>query len=186
VLGICYGAQLMAHLLGGKVGPAPGGEYGRTKLVVKNSEPLFTGTPTAQDVWMSHGDQVVELPSGFEVSASTEHCRLAAFQKEPLFFAVQFHPEVAHTQFGNALLKNFVFGVAKAEVNWNITDYVSEAIRRLGKLWEKTAWYLARSVACGLRCCGSAHHRHWAAVDYSASTLILGCSVLKMKHTLEI
>jgi len=80
---------------------------------------------------MSHGDQVVELPSGFEVSASTEHCRLAAFQKEPLFFAVQFHPEVAHTQFGNALLKNFVFGVAKAEVNWNITDYVSEAIREI-------------------------------------------------------
>ena len=131
VLGICYGAQLMAHLLGGKVGPAPGGEYGRTKLAVKNSEPLFTGTPTAQDVWMSHGDQVVELPSGFEVSASTKHCRLAAFQKEPLFFAVQFHPEVAHTQFGNALLKNFVFGVAKAEVNWNITDYVSEAIREI-------------------------------------------------------
>jgi len=131
VLGICYGAQLMAHLLGGRVGPAPGGEYGRTKLVVKNSEPLFTGTPTAQDVWMSHGDQVVELPTGFEVSASTKHCRLAAFQKEPLFFAVQFHPEVAHTQFGNALLKNFAFGVAKAEVNWNITDYVSEAVREI-------------------------------------------------------
>jgi len=58
--------QLMAHLLGGKVGPAPGGEYGRTKLAVKNSEPLFTGTPTAQDVWMSHGDQVVELPASLK------------------------------------------------------------------------------------------------------------------------
>jgi len=131
VLGICYGAQLMAHLLGGRVGPAPGGEYGRTKLVVRKPEPLFAGTPNEQDVWMSHGDQVLELPTGFEVSASTKHCPLAAFQKEQLLFGVQFHPEVAHTEFGNALLKNFVFGVAKAEVNWNITDYVSEAIREI-------------------------------------------------------
>jgi len=113
------------------VGPAPGGEYGRTKLVVKKPEPLFTGTPKEQDVWMSHGDQVLELPSGFEVSASTEHCPLAAFQKEPFLYGVQFHPEVAHTQFGITILKNFIFGVAKAEVNWNITDYVSEAIREI-------------------------------------------------------
>jgi GMP synthase (glutamine-hydrolysing) len=128
ILGICYGAQLMAQALGGKVGQAPEGEYGRTALAVKKADPLFVGTPREQDVWMSHGDQVLELPPSFEVCASTKHCSLAAFQKEPNLFAVQFHPEVVHTQFGTSLFKNFIFKVAKAEKNWNITDYVGEAI----------------------------------------------------------
>jgi len=122
---------------------------------------------------MSHGDQVLELPSGFEVSASTEHCPLAAFQKEPFLYGVQFHPEVAHTQFGITILKNFIFGVAKAEVNWNITDYVSEAIREIRETVVKTAGFSVRSVVGWIlplpRCSLT---EHWAVAGCSVSTLI--------------
>ncbi|WP_018963877.1 glutamine-hydrolyzing GMP synthase [Coprothermobacter platensis] len=134
VLGICYGAQLIAQALGGTVGLAEDGEYGRTRLVVNKAEPLFIGTPEQQDVWMSHGDQVLALPSSFNIAASTDNCKLAAFQKEPNLYAVQFHPEVAHTTYGKQILENFVFNVAKIEKNWNVTDYVGEAIKEIREI----------------------------------------------------
>jgi GMP synthase (glutamine-hydrolysing) len=121
VLGICYGQQLMAHLLGGEVRRGEKGEYGLATLEVSEaSDPLFAGMEGPQQVWMSHRDQVRALPAGFRVAARTATCEVAAFAAPGRrLYALQFHPEVVHTTRGREYLEHFVFGVCGCQADWD-------------------------------------------------------------------
>jgi GMP synthase (glutamine-hydrolysing) len=120
VLGICYGQQLMAHLLGGSVQKGERGEYGFAQLDITRADTILRGIEGRQQVWMSHRDLVVEPPAGFSVLASTETCAIAAISApEKRLYAVQFHPEVAHTPCGRTILSNFLFEVCGCERDWD-------------------------------------------------------------------
>ncbi len=127
VLGICYGMQLTAHLLGGKVSKGVKGEYGKSELQIVRSNPLFTGVSRNSTVWMSHFDEVEEVPEGFEISGRSGVIAAMANEKKNIF-AIQFHPEVTHTEEGAKMLENFVFNICKAEKNWKLTGYIERTI----------------------------------------------------------
>ncbi len=127
VLGICYGMQLTAHLLGGKVSIGEKGEYGKSELEILRSNPLFVGVSKKSTVWMSHFDEVEEVPEGFEISARSGVIAAMANEKKNIF-AIQFHPEVTHTEEGFKMLENFVFNICKAEKNWKLTGYIDRTI----------------------------------------------------------
>lgn len=127
VLGICYGHQLMAHLLGGIVARGEKGEYGLAILEHREPGPLLAGLPARHQVWMSHRDTVTELPSGFRLLASTATCPIAAMgDPERRLFGVQFHPEVVHTVHGRAILENFLFAICECRRDWSVRGRVAE------------------------------------------------------------
>src|ERR1700733_5289136 len=111
VLGICYGLQFMVHTLGGKVRPADKREYGHAEIEIVAESALFQGLSRKMAVWMSHGDEALELPPGFELTAKTAHAVAGIQNIAKQWFAVQFHPEVHHTRQGAEILKNFVFQI---------------------------------------------------------------------------
>jgi GMP synthase (glutamine-hydrolysing) len=120
VLGICYGQHLMAHALGGRVQKGDRGEYGLAQLDISHSDTILNGIEGRQQVWMSHRDVVAQAPEGFDVLASTETCAIAAISSPSRrLFAVQFHPEVAHTPCGLTILKNFLFDACGCEKDWD-------------------------------------------------------------------
>ena len=128
-LGICYGMQLTAFLMGGKVVPSQEREYGHAMVTVETDHPLFAGTPREQKVWMSHGDKVGQAPPGFKGLASTANTPLASFADDGRrIYGVQFHPEVHHTDYGTTILKNFL-RLAKAKENWSLSSYKDHLIR---------------------------------------------------------
>lgn len=120
VLGICYGQQIFAHLLGGRVKPGQKGEYGPARLQIESPGALFQTWLNDSQVWMSHRDTVEQVPPGFTVLASTATCSIAAIEnRDRKLYGVQFHPEVVHTTHGRALLSNFVFGVCGCTPDWD-------------------------------------------------------------------
>lgn len=132
VLGICYGMQLTAKVLGGVVKPGEHREYGHTSIEGAVGSALFAGIPGDFDVWMSHGDQVATLPPGFTVSARSLSCPHAAMQHETKkFYALQFHPEVVHTQHGDKIIKNFLFKICGCAGDWKLTSWVEETVQKL-------------------------------------------------------
>lgn len=132
ILGICYGMQLMAHNLGGKVESAESKEYGQAFIEVSDDAVLFQDTPKTQQVWMSHGDLVTEVPAGFEVVATSENCPIAAMQnKERNFYALQFHPEVRHSEYGNDILRNFAFSVCGCSGDWTMDNFIDMQIEKI-------------------------------------------------------
>ncbi|HTN52413.1 MAG TPA: glutamine-hydrolyzing GMP synthase [Anaeromyxobacter sp.] len=132
VLGICYGLQLMAHELGGRVGNQAHREYGPACIDVKASSPLFQGLPAQLDVWMSHGDRVEALPPGFEPVATTGNAPFAAAEdRRRRYYAVQFHPEVVHTPRGKDVLRNFALGVCGCSGTWSMRAYVDVAVEQI-------------------------------------------------------
>ncbi|HWA11912.1 MAG TPA: glutamine-hydrolyzing GMP synthase [Burkholderiales bacterium] len=142
VLGICYGMQTMAHQLGGKVEAGKVREFGFAEVRARGHTKLFDGiqdyaTPEGHGmlkVWMSHGDKVTGMPPGFKLMASTESCPIAGMADEARrFYAVQFHPEVTHTKQGKRILQRFVHDICGCGDDWNMPDYVSEAIESIRK-----------------------------------------------------
>ena len=134
VLGVCYGMQLISQELGGRVQPGEAREYGKTEMTVVPGNELFKGLPDTFVVWMSHGDRVAEIPAGFKVSATSDNCPYAAIRnEEKRFFGIQFHPEVVHTQHGNQILSNFVFGICRANADWQLTTWVEDTVEKLRK-----------------------------------------------------
>lgn len=125
VLGFCYGHQITAVTLGGKVGHSEVGEYGRATITRTAGAKLFNSTPMEQTVWMSHRDAVSEVPEGFTVTASTDVCPVAAMEcAERKIFTTQFHPEVKHSEYGQQLLSNFLFEICGLEPNWSMDNLV--------------------------------------------------------------
>ena len=134
VLGVCYGMQLISQELGGRVQPGEAREYGKTEMTVVPGNELFKGLPDKFVVWMSHGDRVAEIPAGFKVSAISDNCPYAAIRnEEKRFFGIQFHPEVVHTQHGNQILSNFVFGICRANADWQLTTWIEDTVEKLRK-----------------------------------------------------
>ncbi|MDB5299620.1 MAG: guaA [Phycisphaerales bacterium] len=145
ILGICYGMQLGAQILGGQVKPAKAREYGRAKLTVKQDDPLVRGLPQETTVWMSHGDQVHELPPEFIPLATTPTCPYAAAKHSTRpFYGVQFHPEVTHTPRGEQIFQNFLYDICKCSGLWTMGNFIEETTRRVR---EQVG---AGKVICGL------------------------------------
>ncbi len=132
VLGICYGTQLIAHLLGGKVATAPTSEYGKTETFYRNDCLLFAELPEKGISWMSHTDYIAELPEGFTAAAHTAHCPTAAMQNSKRkIYGVQFHPEVLHSENGIAMLHNFLYRVCGCTGDWTMKQYAQTAIAQI-------------------------------------------------------
>jgi len=145
ILGICYGMQLGVQILGGEVKAARAREYGGVKLRVVGSDPFVRGLPERTTVWMSHGDQVHELPGDFVALAATETCPYAAARhRERPFYGVQFHPEVTHTPRGEQIFGNFLYEICKCSGSWTMGNFVEET---MGRVREQVG---GGKVICGL------------------------------------
>ncbi|MDR3327555.1 MAG: glutamine-hydrolyzing GMP synthase [Prevotellaceae bacterium] len=145
VLGICYGMQLTCNHFGGIIERSTTKEYGKMGISIENNSLLFDGLPKEQDVWMSHGDHVSNIPTGFSLAAKSENGIVASiFNEEKEIYLVQFHPEVRHTVFGNDILSNFAFKICKANNNWTMQSYIEIQI---GKIRQQVG---NQKVLCGL------------------------------------
>jgi len=132
IFGICYGSQLMAHMLGGKVATAPVSEYGKTKVDVNVESKIFKGVSSSTICWMSHTDYIEKAPEGFKIVANTPVCPVAGMEfEEKNLYAVQFHPEVMHTQEGTKMLSNFVYDVCGCSGDWKMDSFVEKTIEEI-------------------------------------------------------
>lgn len=132
VLGICYGSQLMAYLSGGVVKTAPVSEYGKTEVAVDTTSKLFTDVSESTICWMSHTDYIADAPEGFKITATTPVCPVAAMENESAkLYAVQFHPEVMHTQEGTKMLRNFLYNVCECSGDWKMDSFVEKSIEAI-------------------------------------------------------
>ena len=157
VLGLCYGAQLMMHVLGGKVEKAPVREYGKTEVMVETSSSLFTDVTPNTICWMSHFDYISKVAPGFDICAHTADCPVAAAEnRDKNLYAIQFHPEVLHTQEGTKMLSNFVRGVCGCSGDWKMDAFVENTIKEIrakvgnGKVLLALSGGVDSSVAAGL------------------------------------
>lgn len=157
VLGLCYGAQLMMHVLGGRVEKAPVREYGKTEVLVNTTSPLFQNVQDHTICWMSHFDYISEVAPGFEIVAHTANCPVAAAQnKDRKLYAIQFHPEVLHTVEGSKMLGNFVKNVCGCSGDWRMDSFVEESVKAIhekvgdGKVLLALSGGVDSSVAAGL------------------------------------
>jgi GMP synthase (glutamine-hydrolysing) len=145
ILGICYGMQLGAEILGGKVKPARAREYGRARLHVTSNDPFLAGFSGDTTVWMSHGDQVHDLPADFIPLATTPTCPFAAAKhKTRAFYGVQFHPEVTHTPRGEQIFRNFLYEICKCEGEWTMGNFIDYSVKKIREQVGKSR------VICGL------------------------------------
>lgn len=132
LLGICYGAQLISHRLGGRVEASAHREYGRARVIDLKASPLLEGVQADSQVWMSHGDTILELPQGYDLIARTESIPTAAFHnQEQKVYALQFHPEVTHSQEGAHIIRNFLFNVCGVSPSWTPAAFIEETVAEL-------------------------------------------------------
>lgn len=171
VLGICYGMQLMAKMLGGTVKPGLDREYGNARINIKDACNLFQGLPPRLEVWMSHGDQVLKMPQGFRVMAQTHTCPTAAFanQKRKLY-GIQFHPEVVHTRQGAEILRRFIFNICKCRGDWRMQQFITESIRAIRRKVGQS------HIVCGLS----------GGVDSAVVAMLLHKAVGKQLHCIFV
>lgn len=145
VLGICYGLQLMAHLLGGKVLPSKKREYGFASLEVKDRKGLLSGVKDNGQVWMSHGDKLERIPPGFIISGKTTNTNAAVIESsKDKFYGVQFHPEVIHTKDGKKILTNFLFRLSGLKSEWSLGSFIEEKVKEI------RGFVGNKKVICGL------------------------------------
>jgi len=132
VMGICYGTQAIVYQLGGQVTGGTKREYGHTILHISAEDcPLFAGLPSSLPVWMSHGDQIIELPPGFKTLAYTENSPFAVIGNDSGIYGLQFHPEVVHTAHGKTIFQNFVFQICGCQGNWTPANFISESVDKI-------------------------------------------------------
>lgn len=132
ILGICYGAQLIAYTLGGKVAGTEIREYGNTEVNFNTSSLVFKGLKEESICWMSHTDQIVNLPEGFKITAWSDNCKVAAMENEgKKIYGLQFHPEVKHSQYGFDMIKNFLYNVCKLNGSWSMTSFIEDKVKEI-------------------------------------------------------
>lgn len=146
ILGICYGSQLIAHTMQGKVLPSELREYGRSHINIAPEHPLFEGVPQSAQVWMSHGDSIMQVPEGFRIIATTPQIPIAAFEyPDQQIFGLQFHPEVSHTPQGLLMLKNFLYRICNIAPTWTPQHFVESTIAALQQQVQNAQVLLALS-----------------------------------------
>jgi GMP synthase (glutamine-hydrolysing) len=146
ILGLCYGHQLLALIAGGRVERSRRKEYGIAEIVVDMAVGVLKGLGKREQVWMSHGDTVLSLPSSFEVLAHSENSPIAAFRsKSKPIYGLQWHPEVVHTKHGMQMLRNYLFEVCKCEPNWQMEDFIDSAVAEISQIIGKTRAIIALS-----------------------------------------
>lgn len=134
IFGICYGMQIISHIFGGKVEKSKIKEYGKSHLIIDFYSKIFHGVQNKSIVWMSHFDEVTKIPKEFLIIGHTEYCAVAALiHKKKDIYAVQFHPEVRNTEFGETILKNFVINICKCQQNWRLRDFVKKTVSNIKK-----------------------------------------------------
>ena len=171
ILGICYGMQLIAKELGGKVQHSKNREYGLADIEVKTKSLLFFGLKAKMPVWMSHGDKLTKLPKGFKVVASSKNCHNAAIvNEERNIYGVQFHPEVHHSPFGKQIIDNFLFKVCKVKKDWTMKNYIKDEILRIKKQVGKS------KVLCALS----------GGVDSSVAAIMLNKAIGKQLFSVYV
>jgi len=171
VLGICYGLQLMAYLLGGKVAPSPRREYGFASLEVLQRSGLLRRVRNGSQVWMSHGDSVETLPPGFIASGVTANCETAVIEnREKSLFGVQFHPEVIHTKQGKRILSNFLFDLAALQPDWTMESFIDNKVQEI-----------QHQVGSGKVVCGLS-----GGVDSLVTSLLVHRAVKKNLHCIFV
>lgn len=132
ILGICYGAQLISHMLGGEVSKAPTREYGKAELKIENKNELFVNINKESICWMSHTYHISKLPNNFDIIANTKTCQIAGmYNKNKKIYAIQFHPEVVHTDYGNDMLRNFLYEICNCQGDWVMSDISNDMIKAL-------------------------------------------------------
>jgi len=168
ILGICYGMQLMAVELGGTVGRASGGEYGKAEIALETNNDLFSNIDAETSCWMSHTFQVEKMPSGFEVLARTRNCAVAAMgNRDKKLYGVQFHPEVLHTQYGQEIIRNFLFNICGCRADWKMSSFIEDTVE---KIKQKVG---SKKVLCALS--GGVDSAVSAALVYKAVGKQLTC-----------
>ena len=157
VLGVCFGVQLFAHFLGGKVEKGLKREYGKGTLTIKDSTcALFAKLPASLQVWNSHGDKLTKLPNGFKPVAVTENSEYAAIEnRSRKFFGLQFHPEVVHTPRGSEIISNFVHQICGCGKNWTMHNYVDQAVAEIRAQFSMAAYSEFSVTATDLKSRGS-------------------------------
>ncbi|MFH1939936.1 MAG: glutamine-hydrolyzing GMP synthase, partial [bacterium] len=132
ILGICYGAQLIAQFSGGKVVKTSQAEYGRINVVLDNREDIFYGIPANTTCWMSHQDLIENIPPNFEVIAQSENTKVAAMvNREKKIYGIQFHPEVTHTPLGKEIFKNFLYKICQGKLSWNLQSFIQQSVKEI-------------------------------------------------------
>ncbi|MBM4148725.1 MAG: glutamine-hydrolyzing GMP synthase [Lentisphaerae bacterium] len=171
VLGICYGMQMTARMLGGTVSKGKSREYGRARIAVADHSSLFAALPSEMDVWMSHGDQVTAMPAGFRTIAGTGTCPNAAMaDAERRIYGLQFHPEVVHTPLGTDVLKHFVFDICGCSGDWQMAQFAKDAIESVRQRVGDS------HVVCGLS----------GGVDSSVVAVLLHKAIGKQLHCIFV
>ncbi len=164
ILGICYGMQVIAELLGGKVKHTSTREYGKAELFIDSHKDLFNNLPSNLTCWMSHGDELKKLPQGFSIIAHTLNTPIAAIANtNRKIYATQFHPEVVHTQRGNQIFANFLFKVCSCLPRWTMESFVNESVKKIKEAAGK------KKVVCGLS----------GGVDSSVAAIIINKAIGK-------
>jgi GMP synthase (glutamine-hydrolysing) len=171
ILGICYGMQLIGHLLDGKVESSTHREYGFAELMIQDDKTLFADVANPTSAWMSHGDRLAALPPGFQIIGKTENAPMAAIaNEEKKIYGIQFHPEVEHTKEGMTVLKNFFYGVCNCSGTWTAASFVEETVARIQQQVGKG------KVLCGLS--GGVDSAVAAALIYKAVGDQLTCMLV--------
>lgn len=135
ILGICYGMQLICNIFNGLVIKGKYGEYGRTNFIVQDSSNLLLNKiPYSSDVWMSHFDQVTKIPENFQITGITKNCIASIYSKKLNVYALQFHPEISQTTYGNIIFNNFIFKICCCKQNWKINNFIEDAILKIKKI----------------------------------------------------
>ena len=184
VLGICYGMQLMAHTLGGRVAPAPQREFGHAKVSVTARSSLFADVPEEIRVWASHGDFVAAAPEGFSVLATSANAPVAAMSNdERQLYALLFHPEVVHTERGLEILRNFAYGVCGCRGDWTMASFVEEATSRIRRQVGKGRVVCALSGGVDSTVAAMIIHR---AVGSQLTCIFVDNGVLRLNEAAQI
>jgi len=186
VLGICYGLQWMAHTLGGEVRRATRNEYGPAQLEIQNGCALFHGFPATLKIWNNHGDDVLRIPAGFRVCGETNRVIAAIEDPQRKLYAVQFHPEVRHTDRGTEILRNFAVEVCQAQRNWSGEAFIAETIERIRKQVGKERVLCALSGGVDSAVAAALVHR---AIGRQLTNVFVDTGVLRkneFRDTLEL
>jgi len=184
VLGICYGTQLIAQVLGGKVAKTSQAEYGRINIILDNQDDIFYGLPTNTTCWMSHQDLVKDLPLNFKIIAYSENTKAAAMvNKSKKIYGLQFHPEVTHTPLGKKIFENFLYKICQCKPSWNLESFIEQSVKEIKEKVGKSM--VVAGVSGGIDSLVAAVLTH-QAIDNQLHCIFINNGLLRKREAEEV